>query len=74
MYQPVRAGIDRYKSEWIGTGGTSQYGPVQNPKRNKSVPISLSYRNVPTGTGTKLITLTKTPLIMQKHIQHEDKQ
>ena len=43
MYQPIRVGIDRYKLKWVGTGGTYRYGPIQNPKRNKSVSISLSY-------------------------------
>ena len=57
MYQPVRADIDRYKPKRAGTGGTSRYGPIQNPKWNKNVPISLSYRNGTYGTGTKLITL-----------------
>ena len=40
FYVPI--GTGRYESIQTGTG---RYRPIQNPKRNKSVPISLSYRN-----------------------------
>ena len=77
MYQPIRTGTDQYKSVRAGTSGygpvqadtdgTSRYRPIQNPERNKSVPIPLSYRNgmytVTTGIDTKLITLSSTALM-----------